>query len=48
MAALDVNEKNRLFRVDAMGQYDECSDYHETIAELSIPVLVVKPKVFIV
>ena len=46
MAALDVNERNRLFGVDAVGQYDECSDYHKTIAELSIPVLVMKPKVF--
>ena len=46
MAALDVNERNRLFRVDVVGQYEECSDYHETIAELSFPVLVMKPKVF--
>ena len=48
MAALDVSEKNRLFGVNAVGQYDEFSDYHKTIAELFIPILVMKPKVFIV
>ena len=46
MAALDVNEKNRLFRVDAVGLYDECSDYHKTIAEVIYSSLVMKPKIF--
>ena len=46
MAVLEVNEKNRLFGVNAAGQYDECSDYFKIIAELSISVLVMKPKVF--
>ena len=46
MVALEVNTKNKLFRVDAMELCEKCSDYHKTIAELSIPVLVVKPKVF--
>ena len=39
MAVLEVNEKDRLFGVNAAGQYDECSDYFKIIAELSISVL---------
>ena len=28
-----MNKKNRLFGDDAVKLYDECSDYHKTIAE---------------
>ena len=41
-----MNKKNRLFGDDAVRLYDECSDYHKTIAEF-YSSLVMKFKVFV-
>ena len=45
-STLGLNGKDRLFGVDAVRQYDECSDYHKTIAEF-YSSLVMKFKVFV-